>query len=137
MQMYDIRFLKFCRLSDINTSICYRDCKKIITAKKVVNPNHKAFTKSGKPVVWTMHDMWELTAICHHAYECDRYETECRECQFLRFPGKNDLAHRVFSKKKKAMDGKVTYVAVSKWLAERALRSKMVEKTFSMLKKVL
>ena len=43
MQMYDIRFLKFCRLSDINTSICYRDCKEIITAKKVVNPNHKAF----------------------------------------------------------------------------------------------
>lgn len=84
--------------------------------------------KSGKPVVWTMHDMWELTAICHYAYECDRYETECRECQFLRFPGKNDLAHRVFSKKIKAMDGKVTYVAVSKWLAERALRSKMVGK---------
>ena len=47
--------------------------------------------QSGKPIVWTMHDMWELTAICHHAYECDRYETECRECQFLRFPGKNDL----------------------------------------------
>lgn len=88
----------------------------------------KKILKSGKPVVWTMHDMWELTAICHHAYECDRYETECRECQFLRFPGKNDLAHRVFLKKIKAMEGKVTYVAVSKWLAERALRSKMVGK---------
>lgn len=88
----------------------------------------KKILKSGKPVVWTMHDMWELTAICHHAYECDRYETECRVCQFLRFPGKNDLAHRVFSKKIKAMDGKVTYVAVSKWLAERALKSKMVGK---------
>ncbi len=88
----------------------------------------KKILKSGKPVVWTMHDMWELTAICHHAYECDRYETKCRECQFLRFPGKNDLAHRVFSKKIKAMDGKLTYVAVSKWLAERALRSKMVGK---------
>ena len=25
--------------------------------------------KSGKPVVWTMHDMWHCTGICHHARE--------------------------------------------------------------------
>lgn len=81
---------------------------------------------SGKPVVWTMHDMWELTAICHHAYECDNYQTECRNCRFLRFPGNSDLAHRIFAKKRKAMNGKVAYVAVSRWLADRAKQSKMI-----------
>ena len=25
---------------------------------------------SGKPVVWTMHDMWPCTGICHYAREC-------------------------------------------------------------------
>ena len=33
--------------------------------------------KSGKPVVWTMHDMWPCTGICHHARECTNYHQEC------------------------------------------------------------
>ena len=28
---------------------------------------------SGKPIVWTMHDMWPCTGICHHARECNKY----------------------------------------------------------------
>lgn len=86
----------------------------------------KKILASGKPVVWTMHDMWELTSICHHSYECNKFETECRNCQFLRFPGRNDLAKRVFTRKAKAMNGKIAFVAVSKWLADRARRSRMV-----------
>ena len=26
---------------------------------------------SGKPVVWTMHDMWPFTGICHYSGECE------------------------------------------------------------------
>ena len=26
---------------------------------------------SGKPVVWTMHDLWPASSICHYAGECD------------------------------------------------------------------
>ena len=48
----------------------------------------------GKPVVWTMHDMWECTAICHHAYQCRRFETQCQHCPYLRVPGTNDLSVR-------------------------------------------
>lgn len=29
---------------------------------------------SGKPVVWTMHDMWPCTGICHYARECTNYQ---------------------------------------------------------------
>ena len=36
--------------------------------------------RSGKPVVWTMHDMWNASGICHHARECDHYFTQaCRD----------------------------------------------------------
>ena len=38
---------------------------------------------SGKPVVWTMHDMWPCTGICHHARECHNYEQECHHCPFI------------------------------------------------------
>ena len=42
---------------------------------------------SGKPVVWTMHDMWECTSICHYSYSCESFKNECGNCHFLRFPG--------------------------------------------------
>ena len=81
---------------------------------------------SGKPVVWTMHDMWELTGICHYAYGCTKYTSQCHHCHFLRFPGSKDLAYRTFARKLKAMRGNVTYVAVSKWLAGMAKASTIV-----------
>jgi len=82
---------------------------------------------SGKPVVWTMHDMWPLTAICHHAYECDGYRRSCGRCPFLRFPGDNDLSARVFRRKQRLLDAAagrpVAFVAVSEWLAGKARES--------------
>ena len=79
---------------------------------------------SGKPVVWTMHDMWPLTGICHHAYTCDNYQTACHDCPFLRCPGSHDLSYRVFNKKLDRLSSqRITYVTVSNWLAEKARHS--------------
>lgn len=79
---------------------------------------------SGKPLVWTMHDMWPLTGICHHAYQCDRYQTACCRCPFLRFPRKNDLSAKVFRKKKDLLGpSNIHFVAVSNWLADKARQS--------------
>ncbi|MBQ7472692.1 MAG: glycosyltransferase [Prevotella sp.] len=84
--------------------------------------------ESGKPVVWTMHDMWELTAICHHVYECNCYETECGHCPYLRRAGDADLAHRVFHRKQQiyANAQRLHFVAVSNWLAACARRSTLI-----------
>ena len=104
--------------------------------------------QSGKPVVWTMHDMWPLTAICHHAYDCEAYSTGCSHCHFLRHPGKNDLSARVFHKKEKVLESihvqrssqseaaepsatfnaqqSLRFVAVSEWLAEKAFKSALI-----------
>lgn len=80
---------------------------------------------SGKPVVWTMHDMWELTAICHHAYDCNRFESECCQCPFLQHPAERDLSYQVFQQKKRlyAEARRLTFVAVGEWLAARARAS--------------
>lgn len=80
--------------------------------------------RSGKPVVWTMHDMWPLTAICHHAGTCRQYATACHHCPLLRFPRQHDLSARVFRRKRRLLeDSKVHFVAVSEWLAEKARQS--------------
>ena len=88
---------------------------------------------SGKPVVWTMHDMWPLTAICHHAYECEGYAQTCGHCPFLRRPGHNDLSARIFRKKQRIFLSPLTshlsplyFVAVSEWLAGRARKSALI-----------
>ncbi len=84
--------------------------------------------RSGKPVVWTMHDMWPMTAICHHAYECERYQEACGQCHFLRRPGADDLSASVFRKKQKVLADadRLVFVAVSHWLAGRAQKSALV-----------
>lgn len=87
----------------------------------------KRILRSGKAIVWTMHDMWEMTAICHHAYTCTRYETKCQDCPFLALSGKNDLAAHTFNKKQRLLAGqKITFVAVSNWLKTRAENSTLL-----------
>lgn len=81
----------------------------------------------GKPVIWTMHDMWCMTGVCHHALDCDRYMEECGRCPFLNSHRVNDMSHKVWLKKK-ALYGKteICFVAVSHWLEERCRESSLL-----------
>lgn len=82
----------------------------------------------GKPVVWTMHDMWNLTGVCHHAGECMRWTEECGNCPLI-WNGRltSDLSTAVF-RRKKALYGRVPlrFVAVSSWLADKCRRSALL-----------
>lgn len=78
---------------------------------------------TGKPVVWTMHDMWPVTAICHHAERCERYTVGCGECPKLNRPAPHDLSYRVGRQKEFLNGSGIRLVPVSRWLQERAGRS--------------
>lgn len=82
----------------------------------------------GKPVVWTMHDMWCLTGICHHALECDRYKKQCGNCQFINGgKRKNDLSHSTWLRKQKLFNNTdIQFVAVSNWLADKCKESTLL-----------
>lgn len=84
--------------------------------------------KLGKPIVWTMHDMWCMTGICHHAYECPAYRLDgCGRCQFLGGRSAADLSRRVWQKKMDLFARvPIRFIAVSNWLAERARRSMLL-----------
>ena len=84
---------------------------------------------SGKPVVWTMHDIWPATAVCHLTLDCRNFETQCSHCRLLPGGGSNnDLAAKIWRKKQKMLAGrKITYVACSQWLAEEARRSALLQ----------
>ncbi len=81
---------------------------------------------SGKKIVWTMHDMWPFTGICHHARDCKQFETGCGLCPYLNNPSKNDISYYIYLKKQAAYSlGNIHFVACSNWLKELALKSKL------------
>lgn len=84
--------------------------------------------ESGKKVVWTMHDMWPFTGICHHAGSCTNFERECGMCPYLARPSENDLSNRVFLKKQQIYSkGNISFVACSLWLKNLADRSPLTK----------
>jgi len=83
--------------------------------------------RSGKPVIWTMHDMWPCTAICHHARDCNRFQGHCQECPQLLYPSRRDLSFWVFDRKATIYpEGNLTFVACSEWLASEARKSRLL-----------
>ena len=84
--------------------------------------------RSGKRVVWTMHDMWPVTSICHHSGDCERFHTHCHDCPLLRFPGAKDLSYKVFERKLRMLEGtRVTFVGCSEWITDRARHSALAQ----------
>ena len=85
---------------------------------------------SGKPVVWTMHDLWPATGICHYPRQCPSYrEAEgCRQCPILRSRKRHGLAHRVFQQKMRLYKtGHITFVGCSRWIADMARESRLLQ----------
>ena len=83
---------------------------------------------SGKPVVWTMHDAWPATAICHLTMGCKRYKTRCCQCRYLPGGGsENDLSAKVWKRKKAMLEGhNIYFVACSRWLEGEARQSALL-----------
>ena len=97
---------------------------------------------TGKPIVWTMHDMWCMTGICHHAGTCGRYKRngECGDCPLLgNKKSPSDLSHKIFLRKLPVWKGvkieaskhsnlnRIHFVAVSNWLAKLAHSSTLLQ----------
>ncbi len=82
-----------------------------------------------KPVLWTMHDMWCLTGVCHHAGKCKLYSARCGHCPLVLDGRKDcDLSRSTWLRKQK-LYAKVPihFVAVSSWLADKCKVSNLMK----------
>ena len=87
----------------------------------------RELVKIKKTIVWTLHDSWAFTGICHVPYECKLYEHHCSACPMLGSSKERDYAYEVFDKKLKAYkDLDLHIVTPSKWLADCAKRSALL-----------
>ena len=82
---------------------------------------------SGKRIVWTMHDAWNTTGICHLTLGCEAYRNECGNCKYLTRPHPADLSHTVWEKKRRLYSKRnITFVACSSWLMAEAEKSSLL-----------
>lgn len=80
---------------------------------------------SGKPVVWTMHDIWPATGVCHYARGCSAFKTECHDCRLLPGGGSaHDLSRKIYLRKKRLYtQSSIHFVTCSRWLEDQARQS--------------
>jgi glycosyltransferase involved in cell wall biosynthesis len=82
----------------------------------------------GKPIVWTMHDQWSYTGLCHYTSGCLKFQTHCFDCEKLKGYRRKDLSWYIFEKKKQILKiNKLTAVGCSRWIANEALKNKIAE----------
>ncbi len=84
-------------------------------------------SKLGKPIVWTLHDMWAFTGGCHYSRGCDHFQQSCGNCPYLRKPSPLDLSQRIWARKQRLYPSDIQFVTCSEWLADVARSSSLLK----------
>lgn len=84
-----------------------------------------ALCACGKPVVWTMHDMFCFTAGCYYDDMCGGFREECRRCPHgVSAPGQAYF-DKMYTQKQLAYRGNISFVGCSRWIADCARESSL------------
>lgn len=82
---------------------------------------------TGKPLVWTLHDLWPVTTICHYPDKCEKYRSKCNLCPLQVANPLLDLAKWTYNRKKQIGLSKVHFVGCSTWITEMAKKSSLLK----------
>jgi glycosyltransferase involved in cell wall biosynthesis len=85
----------------------------------------KKIQSLGKPVMYTLHDMWSFTGGCHYNETCRKFEAGCAQCPQLKNQALIDIASKQFHRKSKAYNPSGVIICPSNWLATEAKASKL------------
>ena len=90
------------------------------------------------PTVWTFHCEFMYTGKCGHAFDCEKWKTECHHCPDLRgYPASwfFDFTTRMFRDKQTLFEDfeRLHLVAPSAWLADRMRQSIIRDKPISVV----
>nr|WP_304220101.1 glycosyltransferase family 4 protein [Fredinandcohnia onubensis] len=77
-----------------------------------------------QPIVWTLHDVWPFTGGCHILGKCSKYINGCGKCPQLNSNKNMDISYKLVNKKNNILKNlNITFIAPSKWMAERIKES--------------
>jgi glycosyltransferase involved in cell wall biosynthesis len=79
------------------------------------------------PILWTLHDEWAMTGGCHYAGSCQGFQLKCGKCPQLASAFAWDLSRFTWHWKHKHWSRlRLSLVAPSRWMAERAKQSSLL-----------
>lgn len=79
---------------------------------------------SGKRMVWTMHDIWNATAVCHLTLDCKKFMDGCHGCDITC----RVLANNTWKRKRELYTSSdITFTTCSEWLRGQALQSSLMK----------
>lgn len=82
----------------------------------------------GKPIVWTLHDMWAFTGGCHYSRGCENYLIHCQYCPYLAQPDEYDISFSQFEQKAAIYKtAKMALVSPSNWLNDLTKKAKLTK----------
>lgn len=89
--------------------------------------NIRQLAELGKPIVWTLHDMWAFTGGCHYSQGCENFQNVCGNCHYLRNPADKDLSRRIWLRKHKQYPKNIHFITSSEWLGNLARSSGLLK----------
>jgi glycosyltransferase involved in cell wall biosynthesis len=88
----------------------------------------ESLSSFGRPIFWTLHDMWAFTGGCHYSLDCCKYINECTNCQYLNDDIKFDLSKWIWNRKLKTYQkSNLTIITLSSWLYKVAKSSLLLK----------
>ena len=88
----------------------------------------KKLIQTGKPIVWTLHDLWPVTGGCHYPGTCEGFINTCGNCPLLKGEAENDLSARQYAKKQNIYsNASITLVGCSNWIKNMAAKSSLAK----------
>jgi glycosyltransferase involved in cell wall biosynthesis len=84
--------------------------------------------KTGKPVVFYLHDMWPITGGCHHSFDCMNFSIGCHFCPLFIKEKQVSYASKQLEFKKKMAENysNIFFIAPSFWMMDNAKNSQAV-----------
>lgn len=83
----------------------------------------QSLLNQGRRIIWTLHDMAPFTGVCHHAFDCGGYESNCRDCPQVKKAFKKSVEVNLSKKLFEKEEGNLLIVTPTQWLANRAKNS--------------
>jgi len=83
----------------------------------------------GKPVVWSLSDMWAFTGGCHHALDCTGYQQSCNNCPQIK-ENRHGLPALLLEKKRTAFAAPNLHIITpTNWIGKSASTSRVFGQT--------
>lgn len=81
-----------------------------------------------KPIIWTLHDSWPFTGVCHIFNNCNKYTLNCGSCPELNSNIENDISRQVLQRKLEIFNKiDLHIIAPSTWIGECASKSLLLK----------